>query len=101
LAVVDDQAVLVNVPLQGAAGDFADLHELGERLADRIEEAGAGEFDGDMIGKDRAVIYLYGPDADRLWHAIDGVVRAASLPVGAYVVKRYGPPGSPEARIDL
>jgi hypothetical protein len=98
---VDEQAVLVNVPLQGTSGDFAYLEELGDRLAERVEAAGVGEFDGNMIGKDLGVLYLYGPDADRLWEATEGVLRSASLPPGAYVVKQYGPPGSPETRLQL
>ena len=91
----------MNVPLRGASGDFERLQELGDELAARVEAAGAGEFDGDLIGEDLGILYLYGPDADRVWLAIEGVLRAALLPAGAYVVKRYGPPGSPETQIDL
>lgn len=101
---MEEQAVLVNLPLKGSSDDFASVQELGERLRKHVEAAGVGEFDGDMIGKDRAILYLYGPDADRLWGAIEGLLRSASLPAGAYVVKQYGPPGGPETRetqIDL
>jgi hypothetical protein len=98
---VEQQAVIVNVPLKGASDDFASMQELGDRLREHVEAARVGEFDGDMIGKDRAMLYLYGPDADRLWEAMEGLLRSASLPAGAYVVKQYGPPGSPETRIDL
>jgi hypothetical protein len=101
LTLVNDQAVIVNVPLHGAGGDFADLQDLGERLAERVDAAGVGEFDGDMVGEDRGVIYLYGPDADRLWLAVEDVLRAASPPAGTYAVKQYGPPGSQETRVDL
>jgi hypothetical protein len=99
--LVDQQAVLVNVPLQGERGDFAYIEELGDRLAERVDAAGVGEFDGNMIGKDLGILYLYGPDADRLWEAIEGVLHSVSLPAGAYVVKQYGPPGSPETQLRL
>lgn len=98
---MESQAVIVNLPLQGAGGDFALMEGLGERLAERVEAAGAGEFDGDLIGRDWAVLYFYGPDADRLWAAMEDVLEPASLPPGSYVVKQHGPPGGPETRIEL
>jgi hypothetical protein len=101
LALTEDHAVIVNVPLRGASGDLEKLQELGDALAARVDAAGVGEFDGDLIGEDLGILYFYGPNADRLWPAIEGVLRAALLPAGAYVVKRYGPPGSPETQIDL
>jgi len=98
---MEDHAVIVNAPLQGASGEFENLHELGDQLAARVEAAGVGELDGDLIGEDLGILYLYGPDADRVWLAIEDLIRAASLPAGAHVIKRYGPPGSPETQIDL
>jgi hypothetical protein len=98
---MDRQAVIVNVPLRGRSDDFADLEELGEQLAECVQTAGVGELDGDLIGQDWGIIYLYGPDADRLWQSIEGLLHAARLPAGAYVVKQHGPPGSSETRIDL
>jgi len=98
---VADQAVIVNVPLRGARRGAVSLTELGDRLAELVDAAGVGEFDGDLIGEDLGVLYLYGPDADRLWDAIEGEVESASLPGGSYVVKRYGDPGDPETRVDL
>jgi len=50
----------MKVPLQGASGDLAYLEELGERLAERVQAAAVGVFDGDLIGEDLGVIYLYG-----------------------------------------
>jgi len=98
---VNDQAVIVNVPLQGASGDFDYIEELGERLRERLAESDIGEFDGDVVGEDWGVIYLYGRDADRLWQTVEDLVREASPPAGTNVVKRHGPPGAPEARVDL
>jgi len=98
---VAGHAVIVNVPLQGADGEFELVDGLGERLRERLESTRAGEFDGNLIGQDWGILYLYGDDADRLWDAIESEVRAASLPAGTYVVKQYGPPGGRETRIDL
>lgn len=48
-----------------------------------------------------AVLYMYGPDADALWTAIDPVLRQAPLGDGSYAIKRYGPPGATETRVPL
>ncbi len=77
------------------------LYQLEDALAAAIDEAGAGEFDGNEVGPDGAILYMYGPDADVLWETIESVVRAASVGPGSNVVKRYGEPGAREVRIDL
>ena len=91
----------MNVPLRGASGDFELVDGLGERLREHLEASAVGEFDGNLIGQDWGVLYLYGPDAESLWQEIEDVVRAASPPPGSYVVKQHGPPGGPETRVDL
>jgi hypothetical protein len=98
---VPEHAVIVNVPLRGASGDFELVDELGERLREHLEGSGVGEFDGNMIGRDLGVLYLYGADADRLWQEVAPLVREAALPAGAYALKRGGPPGSAEIRVDF
>lgn len=75
--------------------------EVEDRLAAAIESAKAGEFDGDEFGEGYCTIYTYSPDADRLFAAMDNVLRSWPAPAGSYVVKRYGEPGAREERIEL
>ena len=93
-----DHAVLIHISLQDG---HADLDEVEDRLADAVEAAGTGELDGDLIGEDDAVLYLYGPDADRLWDSIEPIVRSAGFGPGSHGIKRYGEPGATEERIEL
>lgn len=96
-----EHAVLVYVkPL---ADREIDLDEIEEPLVVAVERAGVGEFDGNELAADGsdAVLYLYGPDADTLWAAVDPVLRRAPLGAGSYAIKRYGPPGAEESRVAL
>ena len=83
------------------ADEDGGLDEIEDPLIEVIERSGVGEFDGNVMGPDGAVLYMYGPDADAIWNAIEPVVRAARLGPGSYVVKRYGDPGAPESRVEL
>ena len=95
-----EHAVLVNVPVPGGEAGWELVSKLSDRLAERIDEAGVGEFDGNEIGEGWARFYCYGPDADRLWDAVADTVDLGSLPPGAHAVKRYGAPGAPSVRIE-
>jgi hypothetical protein len=70
------------------------LFDLEDRLERAISAAGAGEFDGNEIAADGndARLYMYGPDADRLFDVVRPVLESAPFMRGAQVVKRYGPP---------
>lgn len=94
-----DHAVLVHIT--SLQDDDTGLDEIEDPLIEAIEAAGVGEFDGNDIGADGAVLYMYGPDADRLWDAVETIVRAAGFGSGSYAVKRYGEPGATEVRIEL
>jgi hypothetical protein len=98
-AAVAEEAVLVHITALAPAD--SGLDEVEDPLIEAIEAAGVGEFDGNEIGPDGAVLYLYGPSADRLWDAVAPVLAAAGLGAGSYAVKRYGEPGAAEVRIDL
>lgn len=63
--------------------------------------AGAGELDGHELAVGGVVLFLYGPDAERLWLAVEPVVRDAPLGAGSYAVVRAGEPGAEERRIPL
>ena len=96
-----EQAVLIRLPLSddefGVEGERAAIHALATDIAAAIAESGTGEYDGDEFGDGQCTLYLYGPDADRLWSAVEGPVREAEVSRGARVTKRYGGP-SPNTR---
>jgi hypothetical protein len=71
-----------------------------------IENANAGEFDGNEIALDgtEVVLYAHGPDTDALWRVMEPIVRAVPPGPTSYVIKRYGRAGDPgvrEVRVDL
>lgn len=98
-AFVSEHAVLIHIP--SLLDEDGGLDVIEDALAEALGEAGVGEFDGNDIGADGAVLYMYGPDADALWQAVEPVARAARIGAGSYAVKRYGEPGAHEVRVDL
>src|SRR6266496_282336 len=88
----------VRVVLELAGGDQGDTEErdavfqLGEELEATIEQAKSGEFDGHEFGGGRCVLYMYGPDADRLMESIQTIFRSSWLCKNGILTRRYGPP---------
>ncbi|MFB7371984.1 hypothetical protein ACFC0D_19315 [Streptomyces sp. NPDC056222] len=72
-------------------------------LAEAIEKADVGEFDGNEYGGGEVVLYAYGPDADALFAVMAPILN--DLPFRpAHVVLRYGSvddPSAAEHRVDL
>ena len=100
----EDHAVLVHFALSddefGSDAERATLGDLGDRLADVVARAGVGLFDGDEFGNGEAVLYLYGPDHEFLWQAVEPEVRACTVrPTFALI--RPGGPDTPARRVDL
>ena len=92
-----EQAVIVqfNFP----AGSLDRIFEIEDQLASAVEEKSAGQLDGNEIavdGRDN-LFYLYGPDADKIYAAIEPVLLAWDMLSEARVHLRYGPPG-PETK---
>ena len=80
----------------GDGADDDEIYALEERLAEAIEKADAGEFDGDEWGGGYCQFFMYGKDADKLFAAIGPVLLAnTNLPI-THAVRRYGPLGGPE-----
>ena len=94
---------LVRVEFSFEGTDLDPLFELEDQLEEAIQKAGVGELDGDEVGQGVAVIFMYGPDADALLHAILPVLRASELVRDGFVLKQYGPPedGVVEERVEL
>lgn len=89
-----EQAVIVHLPLRNEATDFATRREellaLERRLEETVVEAFVGELDGDEFGQGECVLYLYGGDADRLFGAIEPLLKSCRAATGGYAIKRYG-----------
>jgi hypothetical protein len=76
---------------------------LEDSLETLIEQHKVGELDGNEFGGGEAVLYCYGPDADRLFDVIEQELRLFTARP-AYVTLRYGEAtdtGATERRIDL
>jgi hypothetical protein len=82
----------------GSTDERDSIHELCSQLELCIERAGAGEFDGDEFGAGECTLYMYGPDADRLFGAVERQLRRSAHAHGGFVIKRYGAASNPAAR---
>jgi hypothetical protein len=76
--------------------DLSRLFTLEDQLEHAITQAGTGELDGHEIAVDGSdgYLYMYGPDADRLFETIKPILKSTSFMLGAEVTKRYGPPNA-------
>ena len=88
---MSDHCVRVRFPF--SASDLAPVFELEDALTGAIEAADAGEFDGNDVGQDECILYMYGPDADALFQAIQPILAEhRELVAGGQAFLRYGPP---------
>lgn len=92
------EAVLIHFELSGAPDEF---WELNERLFEELDNCDAGEFDGNEIGQGEATLFAYGPDAYRLFKAMEPILRRYSICRDARVVLRRGDKGVPDSEFRL
>lgn len=98
------QAVLVHLDGQGLPDDVYqdnDLATLEDQLRQAIEAGGLGEFDGNEVGPTETTLYMYGPDAERLFAGIESTLRAYPLCKNARIVVRCGGPGANQREVRL
>ncbi|SHN32669.1 hypothetical protein [Cryptosporangium aurantiacum] len=90
---------------RGTATNLHNVYALEEQLASAIESAGAGEFEPPQFGRDETghnelVLSAYGPDANRLFAAMEPALR--SFPARpASVLLRFGAFDDPNAAEQL
>jgi hypothetical protein len=100
-----DQAVIINLKLSdddmGTPEDDDPIYELEATLEEAVEGSGAGEFDGDEWGGGYCRLFLYGADADRLFHTVLPALMAFDALPGSYLVKRFGAQGAQESVVRL
>jgi hypothetical protein len=98
-------AVIVHFEYDEAA-DLQPLFDLEDQLRAAIADAKAGEYDGHEVaveGASDARLYIYGPNADRLFEVIRPILAGCPFMGGARVQLLYGEPedGVPERNILL
>jgi hypothetical protein len=99
-----EQAVLVHLDglgLPEAAAREDDLASLEDQLTGTIERAGLGEFDGNETGPTSTTLFMYGPDAERLFAGVEQVLRGHPACRGARVEIRRGGPGAGQREVRL
>jgi len=71
-----------------------DIMELEMLLDEALEPDALGWYDGDAVGPDEWILFLYGPDAEALFAAIEPVLRSYPLCRNALVeIQANGPDG--------
>ena len=99
-----DQAVIVYLDgtrLPDKVYEECDTSTIEDRLIAVIERDGLGEFDGNETGPTETALFMYGPDAERLFAGIERTLRDYPLCQGARVVIRRGGPGAEEREVRL
>jgi hypothetical protein len=76
-----------------------DLSTLEEQIISSLAGTGLGELDGNEVGPREATLFLYGPDADKLFQRIEGILKAYPLFESTQVTIRYGEPGAAQRRV--
>jgi hypothetical protein len=101
----EEQALIITIPLHsgktGNADELKRLYALEDQLIVAMKESGAGEYDGNEIGEGVFTIYIYGPNADRLFAVVRPILKKFRPPTGSYLIKRYGKPGSKQDRVAI
>jgi hypothetical protein len=99
-----EQAVLIyldGLSLPDEIYEEYDLMTLEDAIIAELERQPVGELDGNEFGPGETTLFLYGPDAEALWRAIEPAVTPYPLCRGARVVVRYGEPGAPLREFSL
>lgn len=86
-----EHAVIIH--FQYGSTNLQRLFALENKIEEAIARSQVGELDGNEVAVDGSdgFLYLYGPDADKLFEAIAPALRDAPFLQGAEVKMRYGP----------
>jgi hypothetical protein len=87
-----EHAIIVH--FQYGSTDLQPIFALEQELETAIENAKAGEYDGNEVATDGSdgSMYMYGPNADMLYNVVCPILKKAAFMKGARVTLRYGPP---------
>lgn len=91
---MESHAVIVHLRLSdtgfGTDEDRIAILKLEEMIEDAVAATAAGDLDGDEFGQGECVLYVYGPDADRLFALIEPLLKSSPVACGGFAVKQYG-----------
>jgi hypothetical protein len=85
-----EQAVMVH--FEYGSVDWAPFFAFEETLRERVDSSGAGDYDGNELatsGKD-GYLYMYGPNADKLYALAEPLLKSCALLKNATVTLVYG-----------
>ena len=93
-----EQAVLIHISTSGV--DPRHVFNVEDDLTASVDGQGLGEVDGNDVALDgsEVIYYIYGPDADAIFAAVEPVIRRFPPGSGSYAIKRYGEADDPDAR---
>lgn len=79
------------------------LHDLEDTLEYVINRNAVGEYDGHEIATDYSAgfLYMYGPNAERLFKAVQPTLSETDFMRGATAKLRFGPPGDGAKEIEV
>lgn len=100
----DQEYVLVHLDgtsLPDDVYEHCDVWTISERLEAVLRQEGLGDYDGHETRRTETTLFMYGPDAERLYGGIEGVLRDYPLCRNARVVIRRGDLGAPERELRL
>jgi hypothetical protein len=90
VASAPEQAVVVHFDYGSA--DWKPFFAFEKLLEDAINKSGAGDYDGNELAVDGSdgSLYMYGPDADKLFAVAKPILLSTSLLKNVTVTLRYG-----------
>ncbi len=99
----NEQAVIIHLDGMNLPDEIyatCDLMTLEEKLQSVVRD-GLGEYDGNESGPGETLVYLYGPDAELLFAAIEPVLREYPLCRNAKVIIRRGSVGASQREVRI
>lgn len=80
--------------------DLTALFNLEDELIAALEASGTGILDGHEIALDGSdgTLYMYGPDAQKLYDSVAHVLNRSPVTLGGEVILRFGEPNDADAR---
>jgi hypothetical protein len=94
-----EQAVLVH--FEYGHSDWAPFLSFEKGLEDAIAKSGSGQYDGNELAVDGSdgTLYMYGPDADKLFAVAKPILLSTALLKNVVVTLRYGSVEDKSARV--
>lgn len=97
-----DQAVIVSLRLSdgsfGADDERQRVLLLEDQIIEAVDRAGVGAVDGHGFGDGVAELFVYGPDAEALFTAVESLVRAFNPATGSNVLLMYSSSSDDDAQ---